>query len=473
MTTRFPVDRVRLGAVLTVATLALLPVHNFAIDIGFALKPWIVTLAIATVLALPNLLRSLWDAPVLVRWGAIAMVMWGVITMATSEEPIVAFRHLLAIGLGIALIGLWLSRTSVATRSVGIAVRISAIVVATFAIVESGVLISTGRDVSGLAGIPGFLGPLGELIYGDIPVANALHVDSNFAALYAVCWLFLIRMFPLSGSSWRRLDGMIQGLLLIQLAVAFSRSATLALAIGVVVVVVSLMVGKWPKPRLMIATTLITMILAGSVLVVADSTDEFGDLAYSAEKRLGQVGKEAGRIFTLIDSIIPRSDGSGSGDDDPSRPEPIVGGSVVWQDRSTIWAAYIDTFQARPILGLGYGVQSQDIGYGHNLVLEAASGGGIISVAALALLWGGAIWAGVLRIRTSPAMPYILGGAATFLTVSFFITTNYEPLGCLFIALLISPPELPDDPDEPTPETQAVSDMHYEDGARNTEQSSL
>lgn len=407
------------------ALVVLLPVHAVSAQVGFSLKPWFLPLGVLLVIDAPNIVRRLRALPrsVLAGW---ALTFLGAVAGAVAgPAPIVAGRHVAALGVVLLVVLVWPDAEAVPSAAIGGALRLAGLLIVVSALLESASLLSGTFVRPLLVGVPGMVEPVASVIYGDILVPHGLHVDSNFLALHAVVILFLLQAFPSKRSTTLR-DAALCGLLGLTVLVAFSRSGFLALVVCGAAYVVQRrrdfrqLVGP-------LAMAAVTMLIGATLLIVVDVADGEAHIEYSVSKRVVQTVAESSGLFA---GLIDADAASTVFDTD-------LGEYVEWSPpRSELWAAYLEAGLAHPLTGIGFGVGSVEfVDYAHNALLESFTGGGVVALAGLLLMWAGAVhhagWSGDRR-------HVALGGAVfAFLVVSMFLTTNYSPLGGMLLGMIV------------------------------------
>ncbi len=411
------------------ALLALLPVHALAPDVGVALKPWLVVLAVAVVVLWRDLLPALRALPVAVRLGG-ALLLVGGLAGLVARPSLLAARHLVALGAVLLLVVVWqVVRPSRAATLV--ALRIGAVLIVLPALVESMLLLAGRRSGLVLDGVDGLVAPLGAVVYGDILVPHGLHVDSNFLALYAATWVFLLLGHRPPGRTGT-LDAVLVGGLLATIVVSLSRGGVIALLVAGVVWLLVRPGRRLPGRAWGVA--LLSLAAATALVVAADAVDGVDDLGRSVLKRVDATHDEGGSLLGGLGSL-------GGGYDDAEVAEELAEYTQWSPPRSVLWAAYADAATDHPVTGIGFGTGSVEFrNYAHNVLLEAGAGGGVAALMGTVLLGiGGVVALGGRRPLDRRDAAVAAAGAAV-LAGSMLLSTNYSPLVAVVLAMMLAPP---------------------------------
>jgi len=406
------------------AFVVLIPIHVVFLDLGFSLKPWFVPLLIGLAVSWAAVFRAAWTLPRAMQIGMGLMLSGGVLGLAVSADQARALRHLLALGIVLAVMVFLIATKRI--PYLGVAFRAGALLMAVTVIVEALLLMPRWVSVASLQETGRFVGQLAEVAYGDIILVTGTHGDSNFSALYAATWLFLVLAYPAERFFARRWDGVIVGLLVLQLFLSLSKTGLLSVTVAIAATsVMYRVVRQWRSVRPAVLAGVIAFVSVAGVLLVADATDGHHDIAHGLRKRGGQVLTEASSAGALV----------------TGEPVPPL-------DRAGIWKGYIQDFTDHPLTGTGLGTPTVRPQYAHSAPLEAAGGSGILGLAGWAT-----VWAVVgLRLRRlvldrPEALP-LVGACGVVFMASLFLSTNYEPIVALVFALVLRP-HLPVKPEAP------------------------
>jgi O-antigen ligase len=414
--------------------LVTLPIHAAAARVGFALKPWFLPLLALGLLRRRHMGALARTLPGWLAAGLAFTLVGAVVGLASGGAPVTAGRHLLALLL-VTLLVLVMIDGLAHDRLVALSLRVAGFAMAGAATLEALAAVSSQASGFLMTGVPPVLQPLASVEYGVVLVARGLHHDSNFSALYAAAWIFLVLIFPLpaerraaavTGSTKgppSRWDSALVGLLVVQAAVAFSRSGALALLVASLVYLWLRRLERARRSRarrrLSAGTVVGVVVAVFAVLVPADYSDGVGHLAAAAGRRASQLG-EGQQIVTELAR-------------EPTEPRaaPVTSGR-----RADIWRAYLGSLRADPMTGIGFGVGVRAYGsYAHNALLESAVGGGILALAGSIMLWVGAFMALWRRWSGDPDVPAVAGLLVATVISSLLLTTNFDPLTGLVFAL--------------------------------------
>ncbi len=408
------------------AFVVLVPVHALSVDVGFELKLWFVPLLVGLVVAVRDVVRSALDLPRAMQIGIVFMGVGGVLGILSSADETAATRHLIAIGIAVSVMLFVMTVKKI--PYLGVAVRLGALMMASATVIEALLVMPRWVSVETLQKGSAFVGQLAEVAYGDIILVTGTHHDSNFSALYGAVWLFLVLAFPAERFFRRRGDGVVIGLLGVQLLLSLSKTGLLSLLIATAATAVMYRVVKgWRNAKPAIAVALITFVSVTGVLLIIDATDGEHDIAHGLRKRGGQVLIEADQAGGLI-----------------------TGGAVQADGRAAIWRRYTRDFLDNPVTGTGLGTPSTGDPYAHNAPLEAAGGSGILGAAGWFLLWVSVGLALKRLLRTNPEALALVGAVGVVFVASLFLSTNYEPIVALTFGIVLAPhmriPITPSDP---------------------------
>ena len=413
-----------------------MPIHGVFVRAGLAVKPWFIPLGIAVV-ALLLATRRIRPALRAMGWwvgGGLGLLLASALVgvVAAASGRMVALRH----GGGVLLVALVVAVIAAAPRipHLGVMLRIGAIAMAGAALVQAIALYAGWVSVASLMWDSRFAEQAAEVTAAGVLVVNGTHVDSNFAALYATTWLFLIAAYPADRWFGRVGDGVVAGLLLVQLVLTASKGGWIALIVGSLFVVGGRLASRrrrssevWTTVGVAIGTVAVALAL----VALADANDDRSELANNVSTRIDQFGVEVGRFTDLVAVVLPDVSGADLGSRDPEAPEN--------DDRSEIWLVYARAFEAHPLAGVGYGVSAEGYSYAHNAPLESAAGGGVAGLAGWVMLAAGMVMATVANIRRSPQAWPLAAALVAVGVGSMVLTTNYEPLLGLVIGLTVAP----------------------------------
>jgi O-antigen ligase len=284
-------------------------------------------------------------------------------------------------------------------------------------IVEALLVMPRWVDVATLEQGNAFVGPLAEIAYGDIILVTGVHDDSNFSAMYAALFMFLVLAYPSEKWFGRRGDGVVMGLLVIQLTLSLSKSGLLALLVAILLAYLFFRVARlWRNVRPAVAAGLVAFLSVSSVLLILDATDGHHDIAHGLRRRGGQVLDEAENLGGLA-----------------------TGGAVNADSRAAVWRRYTEEFLENPLTGTGFGPPVEGDTYAHNAALEAAAGAGVMGLAGWSMMWAAAALALWRLVRGRAEILPLVGAFGVAAMMSLFLSTNYEPSIALVFALVLTP----------------------------------
>ena len=400
---------------LAFAFVVLVPVHVVSADVGFSLKLWFIPLIIGLTIAVRDVINTAFNLPRAMQIGIVFMGVGGVLGILNSADQTAAIRHLIAIGIAVAVLLFVMIVKKI--PYLGVAVRLGALMMASATVIEALLVMPGWVSVETLQKGNAFVGQLAEVAYGDIILVTGVHHDSNFSALYAAVWLFLVLAFPAERFFRRRGDGVVIGLLAVQLVLSLSKTGLLSLLIAIAATAVMYRIVKgWRNVRPAIAVALLTFVSVSAVLLIVDATDGEHDIAHGLRKRGGQVLIEADQAIGLA-----------------------TGGKVQVDSRAAIWRRYTRDFLDYPITGTGLGTPTIGSPYAHNAPLEAAGGSGVLGVAGWLLLWGSVGIALKRLVLEHPEALALVGAVGVVFVASLFLSTNYEPIVALVFGIVLTP----------------------------------
>jgi len=394
---------------------ALVPIHVVFLDLGFSMKPWFLPLIVGLVAAFGAVVRAAFTLPRAFQIGVALIGVGGLLGLANSANQTRALRHLVAVGIALAVLLLLLAVRQI--PYLGEAVRGGALLMSATVIVEALLIMPRWVSVASLQETGRFVGQLAEVAYGDIILVTGTHGDSNFSALYAATWLFLVLAFPARRFFARRWDGVIIGLLVLQLFLSLSKSGLLSVAVAIAATAVMYwFVRDWKSARPAVLAGIIAFVSVAGVLLVTDATDGHHDIAHGLRKRGGQVLTEAASAGALV-----------------------TGKPVAPLDRAGIWKGYVEDFLDHPLTGTGLGTPTVRPQYAHSAPLEAAGGSGILGLAGWVTVWM-VVGFRLLRLvrERAEALP-LVGAVGVVLMASLFLSTNYEPIVAVVFAFVLQP----------------------------------
>ena len=393
----------------------LVPIHGLYLDIGFSFKPWFLPLLIGLAAGFVGVVKAALGLPRVLQIGIALVAVGGVLGMLNSANQGSAVRHLIAIGIAVSVMVLLMSVERI--PYLGVAVRTGALIMVTAVIVEALLVMPHWVAVETLETGTSYLGPLAEIAYGDIILVTGTHDDSNFSAMYAAVFLFLMLAFPAERWFNRRADGIMIGLLVVQLFLSLSKTGLLA--VGVAIGVTYLFyrgARQWRNAKPSFAAGLIAFLGVGSVLLVVDATDGEHDIAHGLRKRGGQVLIEAEQAAGLA-----------------------TGGAVNADSRAAIWRRYGQDFLDNPLTGIGYGPRVAGYTYAHSAPLEAAAGAGVLGLAGWLAMWTAVALTLWRLVRARPETLPLVGVFGVVTMSSMFLSTNYEPIVGLVFGIILAP----------------------------------
>jgi hypothetical protein len=334
----------------------------------------------------------------------------------------------------------------------GVALRLGALCMATTSVVVGALALGSIVDVNDLEQGSSVVGQLAEVAYGDMVVVSGSHVDSNFGALYAVVWLFLIAAIPAERWFGRRADGAVVGLLLLQLVLTVSKTGAVALVAGSLAFLAAFcFVRRTDRVPVAGVYVLLSFAIAGGVVLGIDVGDGHGNLQYSLQKRGDQLAVEVSDLVSVFadvefweprppDSLTGWNAGEFEGFSEEELIELGEGGPEPWatRGRASLWKSYLHDFRDHPLTGTGLGTSSAKT-YAHNAALDAAGGGGIFALAGWIMFWGGIGALSIKRIVRRRRVDPLVAALTAFLAASMFLTTFYEPAGMVVAGLMLGP----------------------------------
>ena len=397
------------------AFVILVPVHVLSSDVGFSLKLWFIPLLIGLAIAVRDVVKTALNLPRAIQIGIVLMGVGGVLGILNSADQTAATRHLIAIGIPISVMLFLMTVKKI--PYLGVAVRLGALMMASATVIEALLVMPGWVSVETLQKGNAFVGQLAEVAYGDIILVTGVHHDSNFSALYGAVFLFLVLAYPAERIFRRRGDGVVIGMLVVQLVLSLSKTGLLSLIVAVSAIAVMYRIAKgWRNVRPAIAIALLTFVSVSAVLLVADATDGEHDIAHGLRKRGGQVLIEADQAVGLA-----------------------TGGTVQADSRAKIWRRYTQDFLDYPITGTGLGTPTIGLPYAHNAPLEAAGGSGILGVVGWLLVWLSVGLALKRLVVEHPEALALVGAVGVAFVASLFLSTNYEPIIALVFAVVLAP----------------------------------
>lgn len=408
-------DRFTVAQWAAFAFVALVPIHVVSVDVGFEFKVWFIPLLIGLVAAAGPVIKTALGLPRAMQIGIALMGVGGVLGILNSANQTRAVRHLIAVGIAVAVMLLLIAVKKI--PYLGVAIRFGAIAMVSATVIEALLVMPRWVSVETLQKGGAYVGQLAEVAYGDIILVTGTHGDSNFSALYGATWLFLVLAFPAERFFGRRSDGVIVSMLVLQLFLSLSKTGLLSVVVAIIATAVAYRtVGAWRNVRPAIAAGLIAFVSVGAVLLITDATDGNHDIAHGIRKRGGQVLPELNSALGLI----------------TGEPVPAL-------DRAGIWKGYIKDFLENPLTGTGLGTPTVRPQYAHNAALEAAGGSGILGLAGWITVWT-VVWLGLKRLvgehRQALALVGVVG---VVFMASLFLSTNYEPIVALVFGIVLAP----------------------------------
>ena len=287
--------------------IATVPIHVVSLDLGFRLKIWFVPLLVGIAVTIPRLPTVVRGLPRIVRFSLLLMVLGGSLGMFASDNMVKALRH--EIALLIAMAALFLIVAVGRIPYLGEALRLGALCMVTTSAVVAALALGSFVDVDALEQGSSVVGQLAEVAYGDMVVVSGSHVDSNFGALYAAVWLFLIAAVPAKRWFGRRADGAIVGLLLLQLVLTVSKTGAIALGAGsLVFLAVACFVRQTDRVPIAGVYVFLSFAIVGGVVLGFDVRDGHGNLKYSLQKRGDQIAVEANDLVAVFAETRQRKD---------------------------------------------------------------------------------------------------------------------------------------------------------------------
>jgi hypothetical protein len=378
------------------------------------------------------------------------MVLGGSLGMFASDNMVKALRHEIALLIAVAAVFLVVAVHRI--PYLGVALRLGALCMATTSVVVGALALGSIVDVNDLEQGSSVVGQLAEVAYGDMVVVSGSHVDSNFGALYAVVWLFLIAAIPAERWFGRRADGAVVGLLLLQLVLTVSKTGAVALVAGSLAFLAAFcFVRRTDRVPVAGVYVLLSFAIAGGVVLGIDVGDGHGNLQYSLQKRGDQLAVEVSDLVSVFadvefweprppDSLTGWNAGEFEGFSEEELIELGEGGPEPWatRGRASLWKSYLHDFRDHPLTGTGLGTSSAKT-YAHNAALDAAGGGGIFALAGWIMFWGGIGALSIKRIVRRRRVDPLVAALTAFLAASMFLTTFYEPAGMVVAGLMLGP----------------------------------
>lgn len=397
------------------AFVVLVPVHVVSLDVGFSLKPWFIPLFIGLVAGAVAVVRAALDLPRLMQIGIVLIGVGGVLGLLESANQTRALRHLFAVGIAFAVLLLLIAVRKI--PFIGVAFRIGAILMTSAVVVEALLVMPRWVDIATLQKGGAFVGQLAEVAYGDIMLVTGVHTDSNFSALYAAAWLFLVLAFPAERFFTKRWDGVIVAMLVLQLVLSLSKTGLISVLVAIVATALAWRIYRsWRNVRPVVAAGLIAFLSVSAVLLITDATDGHHDIAHGLRKRGGQVLIEADRAIGLA-----------------------TGAQVDADSRAAIWRKYFKDFVHHPLTGTGFGTPTVETNYAHSAPLEAAGGGGVLALAGWVAMWTAVGLALKRLVREHRQALALVGAAGVVFMASLFLSTNYEPIVAVLFAIVLTP----------------------------------
>ena len=400
---------------LFLAMVALLPLHTVFLSAWISWKPFLVLLAVLTLLDLAEMAAARrW----LYRRGVtIALVaFFGVVAVGfpAPEFRERFFRLGLALVVG-ALVMLVTDRALAASGMVdrffrvvwwtGAAMAVTAVLTSLLAVGAFG-----GPAIDAVNDLPGVFRVLkpAYLESGFLALTN-WHQDPGFGAAWAVLWSMLVVVAGIhgQGAKWWWVDSLVLGGLALWVVMAFSRTGWLALPLATGLVAWGLHRSEvpWSEPLKRMGVALVVCVALVGGMFVADEPGVGGDLDLQFAFRLSQGWDLLADLTGLFASSESFAD----------RFEPS-------EERADVWPEYVEMFRENPIFGVGLSVgwQTNSIGQEpHNLVLELLSETGIVGL----LAWLGLLVV-IVRTGEGPVAGALL--AVTFLP-AMTQTVLFEP----------------------------------------------
>jgi hypothetical protein len=408
-------DRYSLAQWAATVFVVLVPIHVLSIDIGFELKPWFIPLLIGLVAAAVPVIKAAFGLARPMQIGIVLIGIGGVLGILNSANQSRALRHLFAVGIAVLVMLLVIAVKEI--PYLGVAVRFGAIAMVSATVIEALLVMPRWVSVETLHKGTAFIGELAEIAYGDIILVTGTHGDSNFSALYAATWLFLVLAFPAERFFKRRSDGVIVGMLVLQLFLSLSKTGLLSVVVAITAIAITYRISKvWRNVRPALAAGLIAFVGVSGILLITDATDGHHDIAHGLRKRGGQVLLEADAAFALV-----------------------TGDKVAPLDRAGIWKGYIEDFINNPLTGTGLGTPTVRPQYAHNAALEAAGGSGVFGLAGWFTVWTTVGLALRKLVREHAEALALVGVAGVVFMVSLFLSTNYEPIVALVFGIVLTP----------------------------------
>jgi hypothetical protein len=412
---RSPTERFSVDQWAATAFVVVVPIHALSVYVGFSLKPWFIPLIVGLIAAARPAIRAALSLPRAIQIGIVLMGVGGVLGILNSADRMAATRHLIAIGISVSVMLFVVTVKKI--PYLGVAVRFGALMMSSAVVIEALLVMPRWVAVETLQKGNAFVGQLAEVAYGDIILVTGTHHDSNFSALYGAVFLFLVLAYPAERFFRRRGDGIVVGMLTVQLVLSLSKTGLLSLVVAVVTTTVMYrIVGGWRNVRPAIGVALLTFVSVSAVLLVTDATDGHHDIAHALRKRGGQVLIEADQAIGLA-----------------------TGGVVQADSRAAIWRRYTQDFLDYPITGTGLGTPTIGNPYAHNAPLESAGGSGVLGVSGLLLIWMSVGLALKRLVLEHPEGLPLVGAVGIALVASLFLSTNYEPIISLVFGLVLAP----------------------------------
>jgi len=393
----------------------LVPVHVVSVDLGFEFKLWFIPLLVGLAASAGSVIKAALALPRAMQAGIVLMGVGGVLGFLNSADQTRAIRHLIAVGIVVSVMLLVMAVKKI--PFLGVAFRIGAISMVSATVIEALLVMPRWVSVETLQRGGAYVGQLAEVAYGDIILVTGTHGDSNFSALYGATWLFLVLAFPAERFFRRRSDGIIVGMLVLQLILSLSKTGLVSLTAAVFATAVAYRAFRsWRNVRPAVAVGLIALVGVGGLLLITDATDGHHDIAHGLRKRGGQVLLEADSALGLF-----------------------TGETLTALDRAGIWKGYIEDFADHPFTGTGLGTPTKRPQYAHNAALEAAGGSGILGLTGWIIVWA-VVWLSLMRlVRRHPQAPALVGAVGVVFMASLFLSTNYEPIVGLVFGIVLMP----------------------------------
>ena len=441
-------DAQGIAGLCAMAFIATVPIHVVSLDLGFRLKVWFVPLLVGIAVTIPRLPTVVRGLPRIVRFSLLLMVVGGSLGLFASDQMVKALRH--EVALLVAVAALFLIVAVGRIPYLGVALRLGALCMATTSVVVAALALGSIVDVDALEQGSSVVGQLAEVAYGDMVVVSGSHVDSNFGALYAVVWLFLIAAIPAERWFGRRADGAVVGLLLLQLVLTVSKTGAVALVAGsLAFLAVFCFVRRTDRVPVAGVYVLLSFAIVGGVVLGIDGGDGHANLQYSIQKRGDQFAVEASdlvAVFADVEFWEPRPPdplaGWNAGEFEGLSEEELIELGVSEQalgptlGRASTWKSYFHDFRDHPLTGTGLGTSSAKT-YAHNAALDAAGGGGIAALAGWIMFWGGIGVLSIKRIVRRRRVDPRVAALTAFLVASMLLTTLYEPIGMVLAGLVL------------------------------------